>query len=74
MVMTDPSSLFYQGSPPSSAVEDDDVLSVCVRVCVLFPDLELIPFKTLLNTSGIDLCLLTPHQPPPPPPFNPLHP
>lgn len=40
-----------------SAVEDDGVLSVCVRVRVCtfervtsFPDLELMPFKTLLKT------------------------
>lgn len=32
--LTDLSSLFYQGSPSFfSAVEDDDVIGVCVRAC-----------------------------------------
>lgn len=54
LLLTDLSPSPYQGLPSFfSAVEYNDVLGVyvCVCVCVLsFPDLELIPFKILLNT------------------------
>lgn len=56
--LTDLSSLLYQGSPSFFCCWGRwCTWCVCVRVCarvILFADLELIPFKTLLNTFEWD--------------------
>lgn len=48
------SSLSYQGSPSFLCCWGRWCIGVCVWVCMSLPDLDLIPFKTLLKTSTWD--------------------
>ena len=72
--LTDLSSLLYQGSPSFFCCWGRVCMCVCACECViLFPDLELIPFKTLLKTLMWDWFMFASTIAPPfvPPPHGP---